>query len=129
MPGCAAGVLCVQANRMLLLQRSRDISFSHYWCLPGGWLNPGEDILTGAIREATEEMGPLPESLLFKHKSEVTWNDVHFTIFVMKTPMWRPTLDWESEGYGWFTYEEAMGLPLIKGASLALLDLREKGVI
>lgn len=127
--GRAAGVLCILDKRCLLLQRSKFISFSHYWCLPGGWLNEGEESFTGAMREAVEEMGQLPESIIFKLKTSVEWNDVTFDIYVMRTPMFKPELDWESEGYGWFTFEEAMALPLIKGASMALLTLREKGVL
>ena len=41
------------AGRILLVQRSDDQS----WCLPCGWVDPGETPLECAVREAREETG------------------------------------------------------------------------
>ena len=51
-PGASAVVF--NAERKLLLQRRAD---NGHWAMPGGRLDPGEDIQTCAIREVREETG------------------------------------------------------------------------
>lgn len=51
-PGASAVVF--NAQRQLLLQRRAD---NGHWAMPGGRLDPGEDIQTCAIREVREETG------------------------------------------------------------------------
>lgn len=43
--------------RMLLVQRSSSDSMPNRWEIPGGAVDPGETILTGAAREVLEESG------------------------------------------------------------------------
>jgi len=43
----------------LLLLRSVWVSEPHTWCIPGGKVDPGEDILFAAARELEEETGAL----------------------------------------------------------------------
>ncbi len=49
-----ARVMVLNESGELLLCRSRDGSA---WVLPGGTLDPGEDLKTAAVREAAEEAG------------------------------------------------------------------------
>ncbi|OTA41450.1 MAG: hypothetical protein A6D92_06600 [Symbiobacterium thermophilum] len=53
-----ARVMVFNAGGELLLCRSRDGSA---WVLPGGTLDPGEDLRTAAVREAAEEAGVAAE--------------------------------------------------------------------
>lgn len=50
----AAGGVVVNDDGDVLLQLRSD---SHLWCLPGGALDPGEDVATCAVRELYEETG------------------------------------------------------------------------
>lgn len=56
----SAGLLLVSEGRLLVLERASSVSNPNRWGLPGGQLRRGEDPFDGAIREATEEVGPLP---------------------------------------------------------------------
>ena len=51
--GCAA-VIFDAARECILLTRRED---NGRWCLPGGGLEPGEDVSEGCIREVWEETG------------------------------------------------------------------------
>ena len=42
-------------NNVLVVQER--FRFSNHWKLPGGYVDPGEDIHTAAIREVFEETG------------------------------------------------------------------------
>jgi len=55
-PKVAAGVLVVQAERVLLVRRSGE-PFRGLWTLPAGFVNAGEDPAEAAARECLEETG------------------------------------------------------------------------
>ena len=55
-PKVAAGVLVMQANRVLLVQRAGE-PFRGLWTLPAGFVNSGEDPAEAAARECLEETG------------------------------------------------------------------------
>ncbi len=59
-------VLCSEKGKILLLKRSDD----HKWCFPCGWLDVGEKIFDGAIRECKEETGLEIEPLGYLSISE-----------------------------------------------------------
>src|SRR5690606_24021852 len=58
-------VVALETGQVLLAQRtfdeSDDPAVQESWEFPGGGLDEGEDPQAGAIREFTEEVGPLPE--------------------------------------------------------------------
>lgn len=58
-------VLVTQENhpRVLLTKRQQGIRFGGHMCFPGGRANPGEDIVTTALRESQEEIGLEPEAV------------------------------------------------------------------
>ena len=51
--GCAAIIFDETQDRILLTRREDN----GRWCLPGGGLEPGEDVAEGCIREVWEETG------------------------------------------------------------------------
>src|SRR5258706_7313371 len=55
-PKVAAGVLVIQAERVLLVRRAGE-PFRGLWTLPAGFVNSGEDPAEGAVRESLEEKG------------------------------------------------------------------------
>ncbi|MEU8579337.1 NUDIX hydrolase [Streptomyces abikoensis] len=63
-------VLMVRSDgRILLLRRAGDVYASGLLCPPGGHLEDGEPVTTGALREVTEEVGVTiaPPDLEFCH--------------------------------------------------------------
>ena len=52
--GCAAnGIVFNEAGEVLLQKRADN----GWWTLPGGWVDPGESVEQGAVREVWEETG------------------------------------------------------------------------
>ena len=49
------GMVVDEDNNVLVVQER--FRFSNHWKLPGGYVDPGEDIHTAAIREVFEETG------------------------------------------------------------------------
>lgn len=59
MPGeVAAGVACLllRADRLLMIRRKGSHGDGK-WSVPGGWIEPGEDVSSAAARELMEEVG------------------------------------------------------------------------
>ena len=55
-PNCflAADTAVIVGNEVLLVRR-RNEPFRGMWCLPGGFVDPGERVVDGALRELREE--------------------------------------------------------------------------
>jgi 8-oxo-dGTP pyrophosphatase MutT (NUDIX family) len=51
--GCSAAIFDETANKLLLTKRADNGE----WCLPGGWVEPGESVAETCIREVWEETG------------------------------------------------------------------------
>lgn len=84
----ACEVYIIHDNKVLMHQRAFDKKvFPGFWIGPGGYIDEGEDVLTAAIREVTEETGVVLEQkdvelkvLAFHHhldRGEI-WNEYLF---------------------------------------------------
>ena len=70
-PGCgwvhfrnpAVGVagVVIEDGRILLVRRGPNATRSGLWCIPCGYLDYGEDVREGAVREVAEETGLVVE--------------------------------------------------------------------
>ncbi len=58
-------IVCDEEGRVLLLRRANSAHASGAWCLPGGKVDYGEEVLEAARRELTEETGLVPSQLNF----------------------------------------------------------------
>jgi 8-oxo-dGTP diphosphatase len=56
-PAPGVVILITDENRVLLGKRAQSSYAARKWCLPGGYIEFGEDFLTAAIREVQEETG------------------------------------------------------------------------
>lgn len=52
-----ADVLVFRGDKLLILQRSDNGSYTDSWCIPGGHVDPGETFIEAARRELQEETG------------------------------------------------------------------------
>lgn len=108
----AAGILFVHQGKLLLILRSSDVVDPSCWCGAGGKIEPGETPEEAAIREASEEIGYTEDDTLVLKPLYVYNNDnlvFHNFLGVLPRERFRPTLNWESEGYGWFTIDNLPG--------------------
>jgi 8-oxo-dGTP pyrophosphatase MutT (NUDIX family) len=111
--------------RYLLVLRHRMSHHGGTWALPGGALLAGEAALTGALREAEEELGPLPAALAPSPSPALTYVDDHgrwsYTTHVLDVPTpFTPTAtNWETAGWRWVSAPEALSLPLLPALQAA----------
>jgi 8-oxo-dGTP pyrophosphatase MutT (NUDIX family) len=87
-----------------------------YWDLPKGNIDKGEEEQAAAERETKEEAGLtdvkiLPDfkektSYFYKREGQTIYKEVVF--FLGETKSKEVKISWEHEGFGWFTYEEAV---------------------
>lgn len=101
----SAGLIVVSGRRVLLLKRSRRSHNPLKWGLPGGRLDRGETPYEAALREAREEVGPLPDLLPFGSLA-VQRGARRYEVFACHAARdaqsaWRPRLDHEHEDYRW----------------------------
>ena len=101
----AVGVWFYAQNtqRYLYLMRN-DRRSPGFWGLPGGKINPGENMLTAVNRECQEELGIMPEHLQLIPMEKFTNPESTFcyNTFWCATPReFVPMLNHEHLGYAW----------------------------
>jgi 8-oxo-dGTP diphosphatase len=107
-----------ETNTYLLGHRSPEVHHGNTWGIPGGALEPGESPYQGALREAEEEFGQVPQhKVVNEHvaKPDPDWKYHTFTADVPQQFDPEYAGDWETQGHGWFTPEEINKLPLHPG--------------
>lgn len=102
----------INNNKVLLLRRSGKVDDSGKWSLPGGRLEPGEEVLAGMIREIKEETGLVVDDLeLIDVKSfDEKLGFVVIIFYAGKIEQEEIALDWENDDYKWVRLDEIDGL-------------------
>lgn len=114
------------AHEVVLQHR---VGWSHHggtWGVPGGALAPGEDAVTGALREAAEEAGIDPaglEVVTTRVLDHVDWSYTTVVARVTGPQHPRPT-DGESEAIAWVATDAVADLPLLPAFADAWPALR-----
>ncbi len=119
----AAGILFFhrETKTFLLNQRSNAIHHGGTWSTLGGAIDRNETAYAGALREAIEEVGNVPDEMrkIASHESSVegehgTWT---YTTFVVEVDaQFAPGVgDWESIGNEWVTVNEMATMRLHPG--------------
>lgn len=98
------------------------------WSTPGGALHPGEAPDVGALREAREELGLLPDDVVLGARSVDDHGGWAYTT-LLATPArsLEPAdllLNGESEGAAWIALGDLDGVPLHPGLAASLDRLR-----
>lgn len=82
------GMVVTNDNRVLVVQER--FRFSSHWKLPGGYVDPGEDIDKAAVREVFEETGiqtKFRSIVAFRHGHNFNFNCSDIYIVVALTPI------------------------------------------
>lgn len=136
----AAGILFITPDKKaLFLLRGRGGDFPLQWCLPGGQCHENEDFEDCADREATEELGSIPEGIkIYLTRSQATSSGVDpegetelpgqaavgetvdYVTYVQKvSEEFSPKINGEHIGFCWCPINEAPQ-PLHPGVAIAL---------
>lgn len=127
----AAGVVFVvrfpSGPRVMLQKRSRFAHEGGTWSCAGGALDHGEHPLAGALREASEEIGEIPDeievwgSVVFQPADD--WS---YTTFVVEVPSeFGASINFETDDVSWDSPDEVEQRPLHAGFAAAWPALRE----
>lgn len=114
------------AHEVVLQHR---VGWSHHggtWGVPGGALAPGEDAVTGALREAAEEAGIDPDGLEVVTTRVLDHVDWSYTTVVARVtgPQAPHPTDGESEAIVWVATDAVADLPLLPAFADAWPGLR-----
>jgi 8-oxo-dGTP pyrophosphatase MutT (NUDIX family) len=109
----AAGLLLVHDGHVLLQKRAEATHVGGTWSTPGGAIDPGEDVLAAAAREAHEELGLTSGAYDVRELFEAVCGGWTYTTVIADVAE-RPTLvhQWESERLTWLAPHEVGALPL-----------------
>lgn len=129
----AAGVLFVHrggdATRVMLQKRSTWAHEGGTWSVAGGALDAGETVEDAALREASEEVGHIPDHRVLGEHTFAPADDWTYTTLVVEVDeRFGESINFETDAVGWFTPEEVDRLACHAGFAAAwphLLDLVE----
>jgi 8-oxo-dGTP diphosphatase len=112
--------------RALVQQRSQWSHEGGTWSCPGGAIDEGEDPLEAALREAWEELGPLPREHALVGRYEFApaddWRYTTFVVHVVSPFATDP--NFESEAIEWLPVDAIDALPMHRGFAAAWPHVR-----
>lgn len=129
MPSATVAVIN-KSKQLLILRRGKTAPWMPgRYCLPGGHVEPNEDVQYGAVRELSEETGIIyfvedlnPLKVIYSNGySKVVW------IATISNP--QVTLNWEHDDYRWITYGECFNYELVPRLYGTIKTLYSQGFI
>jgi 8-oxo-dGTP pyrophosphatase MutT (NUDIX family) len=126
----AAGVVFVvrfpEGPRVMLQKRSAFAHEGGTWSCAGGALDEWEDPLAGALREASEEIGRIPDGhRVLGHTVFAPSDDWSYTTFVIEVPgEFGASINFETDAVAWDSPDEVEQRPLHRGFAAAWPELR-----
>lgn len=127
----AAGVVFVvrfpDGPRVMLQKRSAFAHEGGTWSCAGGALDEGEDALAGALREASEEIGTVPDGITVLGSTVFApATDWSYTTFVVEVPgEFGASMNFETDAIAWDSPDEVEHRPLHPGFAAAWPALRQ----
>ncbi len=128
--GAAGAVFVVRfpaGPRVMLQKRSAFAHEGGTWSCAGGALNAGEDPLDGALREASEEVGEIPQGWrVLGHTVFAPTDDWAYTTFVVEVPHeFGRSMGFETDAVAWDGLDEVERRPLHPGFAAAWPAVRQ----
>jgi 8-oxo-dGTP diphosphatase len=126
----AAGVVFVtdMATKPVVMLQQRS-AFAHEggsWSCAGGALDEGESVLEGALREASEEVGPVPAGYRvigdYVFAPAIDWS--YATVVVEVAERFGASLNFETDDVAWVGLDDVERLALHGGFAAAWPHLR-----
>jgi len=124
----AAGLLIQREDSkdFLLVLRSNEVMDPGLLGIPGGRVEPGEELDEAAISETTEELGPLPPVKIVASDTYES-GDFSYVTFLAKmkakdAKKWKPVLNWENDAWIWVNLKELNGIDGIHPNVLRVLQ-------
>ena len=107
--GAGCLIYAKEPRTWLFIQRSSYVSSPLTWGIPGGKVEPGEDYLEAALREAREEIGKdlsdVPHKMIYAFKQDWPRFIYKTFAFVVDKPF-EPVLNWEVADHKWCTLDK-----------------------
>ena len=105
-------------DKILILKRGENAPWMpNKWNLPGGMVDPGEDLKTAATRECQEETGITPKNLNFLTK---LGKSVY--IFVGETNSPNVKIDYESSSFAWIGKNDVNKYTFVPGIKKLIIS-------
>ena len=125
----AAGALFVHRAddepKVMLQKRSAWAHEGGTWSVAGGALDQGETPHEGALREAAEEVGAVPDHEIVGEVVFAPADDWAYTTIVVEVAgPFGDSINFETDAVGWFTVDEVDELRCHAGFAAAWPDLR-----
>lgn len=126
----AAGVVFVvrtpDGPRVMLQQRSAFAHEGGTWSCAGGALDEGETALDGALREASEEVGAIPDGHRVLGRTVFApATDWSYTTFVVEVPeRFGSSINFETDAVAWDPPDAVGRRPLHAGFAAAWPEIR-----
>jgi 8-oxo-dGTP diphosphatase len=115
----------VDGPRVMLQKRSRWAHEGGTWSVAGGALDDGEPVTAGALREASEEVGDIPEHRVIGQYEFAPSADWSYTTIVAEVDArFGHSRNFETDAIGWFTLAEVDELELHAGFAAAWPHLK-----
>lgn len=111
----------------MLQKRSAFAHEGGTWSCAGGALDEGEDPLAGSLREASEEVGTLPEGITVLGQTVFApADDWSYITFVVEVPgEFGASINFETDAVAWDSPDEVEARELHAGFAAAWPELRK----
>jgi len=114
-------------DKILLVRALTSLKFMNHWSLPGGVVEDGETLRSGAEREVAEETGIICQAGTLLAETDNIESNIHISIFNASYISGKIVLeDGEIAEARWVTIQDALDLPLAYNLEAILKDLAFK---
>jgi len=125
------GGFVVNGNDEVLVVQEKNGRITGIWKLPGGMVEPGEDICTAAVREVFEETGikcEFKELLCFREGKSISFGMTDLYCVCLLNPLNTNITIQESEikDAKWMPTKEFFSLPFYKGIWKKMLEIESE---
>lgn len=127
--GAAGVVFFVREERGIVVMLQKRSAFAHEggtWSCAGGALDEGESVYDGALREASEEVGgvPDPHQLVGQYVFSPATDWTYTTVVIEVASRFGASMNFETDAVDWVPAAEVDDRPLHAGFAAAWPHLR-----